>query len=206
MQVLTHQQFAGRFADKDEFFNILSFLPTLSPKGPWVAGGAVRKLIERKPQDSDFDFFFASEDQFKDCLEWINRSAKIKVISTREAENNVQLSIQIPECEFPCKTYLIQLIKIDFYVDLAECLDSFDYTLCQAGYDGEKFLFGDLTLWDIGRKHLVVNKITYPVASLRRLLKYTSQGYYACGSCLEALLNSAAKQPELMENKSKYID
>jgi hypothetical protein len=66
---------------------------------------------------------------------------------------------------------------------------------------------GEYALLDVMRKRIVINKITYPVSSLRRLIKYTHQGYYACNGCLQELLTFAADNKNLVvENPVYYID
>ena len=67
---------------------------------------------------------------------------------------------------------------------LSAVQDRFDYTICQFAVDTNGMLWcGDHSLWDLARKRLAVHRITFPVSSLRRLLKYTSKGFYACSGC-----------------------
>jgi len=89
------------------------------------------------------------------------------------------------------KSRRIQLIRAIYPTDADDLLDKFDFTICQLAYDGETVTVGKFTLWDIARKRLAVHKITHHVSSLRRLLKYTSQGYYACTGCLTDILLEA---------------
>jgi hypothetical protein len=44
-------------------YRSLQRVPELSAFGPWIAGGAVRRTIECKALESDFDFFFSSKEQ-----------------------------------------------------------------------------------------------------------------------------------------------
>lgn len=163
-----------------------------------LAGGAVRNLVEGKEKaENDYDIFFRSE---KDFLEF--KKIEEQKHTMLESEMNVSYS------EGEKK---IQLIKM-FYPSVEEILDSFDFTICQFAIDmnesKEKMLYcGELSLWDLARKKLVVNKITFPIASLRRFLKYTTKGFHACGGAMKVFLNDIiSKNPQGIENEIKYID
>jgi len=72
-------------------------------------------------------------------------------------------------------------------------------------FDGTTLTVGDFTLWDLGRKRLAVHRITFPVSSMRRVLKYTRQGFYACNGALNSLLRATADNPELRTDIA-YVD
>ena len=104
---------------------------------------------------------------------------------------------------------LVQLIKTNYYDSPETLLNTFDFTLCQFAIEVNKtgvLYCGDTALYDVARKRLVVNQIEYPVASLRRMIKYTQQGFYACEGCLTEFLKIVSEQPELITNKPKYLD
>jgi hypothetical protein len=42
---------------------VLAGLPALSPDGPYLAGGSLRRTLLQQEPDSDFDFFFRDADQ-----------------------------------------------------------------------------------------------------------------------------------------------
>lgn len=183
--------------DDLELFTVLKSLPfRVRVAGPWLCGGAVRNTILQKPLDTDLDFFFLNEGQYKDTKEKLKR----KFTKDKETEHHVQYSGLIKD-----KKYIIQLIKFKYFNNLVECLDEFDYTICQLGYDGRDFVVGEHSLWDLARNRLVVNKITYPVSSTRRLLKYARKGFIACNGTLTTLLEKTKNiDPEFME--IGYID
>lgn len=171
-----------------ELERVLGALPPLQCNKVWLAGGALRRTITGKPLDSDFDIFFAGYDHYvsyKDLL------AKFDGKLHKESENADTYHIEVDG-----KKRTIQLIKVIYPQHVADLLDAFDFTICQLAYDGIELATGEYTLWDIGRKRLAVHKITRHVSSLRRLLKYTKEGYYACQGCLtEVLLAANAATP-----------
>ena len=163
------------------------------PEGVWLAGGALRRTLLGHDLESDFDFFFTDEETMKRVKDDLAETLVLK--DAREHCDTFTATIA-------GKTRTIQFIKISWYGDAESVIDSFDFTLCQFATNGHKLWCGDYAMFDTGRKRLAVHKITYPVASLRRLLKYTRQGFYACNGCLAALLASGALMPDTLT----YVD
>ena len=189
----------------------LSRLPVMLPGGPWIAGGALRRTLSGQSLSSDFDFFFASQEQFdafckeiKDAGGWQvsanDHNATLKMPSVRpEPIGDDEFSPYLPEIE-------IQAIKTRWYANIDDVLDSFDFTICQFGYDGEHLVCGDYSLWDLGRKRLVPHRLTFAVASFRRMLKYTRQGYTICGGGIANMLEQVTADPAIMRAETQYID
>ena len=85
-------------------------------------------------------------------------------------------------------------------------LDSFDFSLCQCGYDGTNLLFGDWALFDIASKRLVPGRIRYGTSSLRRIIKYTRQGFSICSGGLAHMLEQIAADPSIIQAEVEYVD
>ncbi|ALJ08265.1 hypothetical protein [Brevundimonas sp. DS20] len=119
--------FWGRYGHREyettDFAKALERLPNLSPNGPWIAGGAVRRLVTRKKQDSDFDFFFRDEAQFDAFCKAIEKSGAFR---TNESDFNVTFCLPavkakpIGDDEFsPGGPELkVQAIRIDYFESL----------------------------------------------------------------------------------------
>jgi hypothetical protein len=188
-------------AEKSELTEVIKGLPfTLSMQGgPWIAGGAVRRtLLGEGVSSSDIDLFFADAEQLAktaSALEGIG--AKLG----KKSEHAKEYMAKIGDAE-----YRLQLISIGFYANAPAVLDSFDFTICQFATDGEVLVAGDYALWDLGRKRLAIHKLTYAVASLRRVLKYTGQGFTACSGMMTDFLEQVAKNPQAINSKVQYID
>lgn len=173
----------------------------LSVKGSWLAGGAIRRTIIKQPLDSDFDFFFTDVDAKNNFV----KNAESKgFVKTRETKHHTQLEGIIPDSKLPI---IIQAINFQYYTSLDDVLDSFDYTVTQFGFDGENLVTTPYALWDLGRKRLAIHKITYPVATMRRMLKYGKQGFTACGGCMADLYRKTLENPlALGELDIEYVD
>lgn len=187
--------------DETTLSKVLAGLPPLGVDGPWIAGGALRRTLQGKEPDSDFDFFFKNADQLGEFVAGLEARGFTKV---RETEHHVHYRGCI---EGNSLERDIQCIRFAFYEDAKAVIDSFDYTICMLAFDGGQLTLGDFTLWDLGRSRLAINKITYPVSTMRRMLKYTSQGFTACAGCLSSILTMTAHSPELLQRLDiQYVD
>jgi len=173
-------------------------------KGPWVAGGCIRRLLmDQDPFASDVDVFFASETQKDEWVETVKRRHPMASVSSRE--NNV--TIDIPELPgLGLKSLKLQAIHIAYYSTPQAVIDSFDYTICQLVTDGHRLETGEFTLWDLARKRLVLHKMEHAVATMRRMIKYTKQGFYACSGTMGDLLSRVAANPAIIDDKVISID
>lgn len=170
------------------------------PAGPWLCGGAVRAFIEGRDPDSDYDFFFATSEAFvvaADAMRHAGWSAK------RETAHNVTF---VGRVEGSSLDIIVQLIKTDFYPNIEAVLDSFDFTICQFGYDGADIVMGPYSAWDLSRKRIAVHRITYAASSVRRLLKYAAKGFTVCQGAATTLLRAVASDPSVIRSDVQYVD
>ena len=223
------EELVTRSADKKTFFDQLHFalegLPPISEEGPWLAGGALRRLVQNtEPLDGDMDFFFKDEEQFEEWCKDMERAHDARLIG--KTEHNTTYEVVLPitssvsqgkdpdgafnDAEFdvvPAKEVVrVQGIHFRYYESVEAVIDSFDFTICQFGFDGIALHAGEYSLWDLARKKLALHKLSFGVSTVRRLLKYQTQGYTACGGCLTAILNAVVQNPNLIQSDVKYLD
>ncbi len=168
--------------------------------GAWMAGGAIRRTLIGHSLDSDFDFFFKSAE----ALAAWEAGLPSGLTLVRETEHHKHWRGTIAGSDLPVD---IQAIRFRFYESAEEVISSFDYTVTMFVLDGDDLVTTPYALWDLGRRKLAINKITYPVATMRRLLKYTKQGFTACAGCLQSILTETANSPEAMGQLDiTYID
>lgn len=166
----------------------------------YLGGGAVRRTLIKQPLDSDFDWFFkdvSGKDAFVE-----NAKAKGMRV-TKETKHHTQLEGTLEGSALPV---VVQAIHFT-YGDIQHFLDNFDYTISQFMYDGEYMYTTTYALWDLGRRKLALNKVTYPVATMRRMLKYTNQGFTACSGCMADLIKMTIESPTALgELDIEYVD
>ncbi len=168
--------------------------------GPWVAGGAPRRAITNK-EESDFDFFFPSEDAL---AAFVSRLKESGFEVSSDGKMNTTLFGKIGEEKQ--RSVKVQAIKI-YAPTVEEVLSSFDFTICMFGDDGTgELVMHDMAIFDLLNKRLVVNRISYAASSVRRMLKYAKQGYTLCDGAITALLEAVGTDPSIIRSEVKYVD
>jgi hypothetical protein len=198
-------EFLARSTDKSfeetTLSSILHELPSCSKDGPWIAGGALRRTILGKEPESDFDFFFRDADQLVAFTKAIEDRGLAKI---KETKHHVHYRGKLGSSGIDRD---IQCIRFQYYTNAEAVIHSFDYTICQFAFDGGDLTYGDYALWDLGRKRLAIHNITFPLSTMRRMLKYTSQGFTACNGAMVKILKSTSEKPELLQNIDiAYVD
>lgn len=57
------------------------------------------------------------------------------------------------------------------------------------------------SLWELSRNKLALHKLTYGVAPMRKLIKYTNQGFTACAGTMQSILEATVKEPDELHQK-----
>lgn len=205
-----HKTNAAEFLDRlnrpgyEDLQRYLMMLPAVGVN-VWLAGGALRRtIINDDHSKGDFDYFFHSKEDYEKFHATIIKNYGGKVVRD---ESHVT-EFHVPNLDDISNPLKVQAIKMQWYANPEELIKDFDYTCCMLSYDGVHVYYGQYTLWDNARKRLAVNKIKYPVASLRRLIKYSNQGYYACNGTLHELAGTIHEMPpkDFKESAITYVD
>jgi hypothetical protein len=100
----------------------------------------------------------------------------------------------------------IQLIKLVTYDSVEDILQSFDFTACMAATDGISIWFTTSFVKDVKRRELRLNKLSYPIATLKRFAKYVVKGYNAKKFAAEYV--ESVRSTDFSENalEREYID
>lgn len=194
------REFLARYIDDANelpLFKLLEVLPAPMPDGPWIAGGAIRRTVMESPLESDVDFFFRDEAQKAKFHEFMIEKGWL----ISEKDHATTYGIKSDNA-----TVIVQAVTISFYPNLESVLDSFDFTITQFGYDGKDLVCGPHALWDLSRKRLALHRLTFGVSTVRRLIKYTRQGFTACGGVLASILEEVVAKPETIHREVTYVD
>jgi hypothetical protein len=113
-----------------------------------------------------------------------------------ENEEIRALNYSMPTNERPDLIQIVLLIQGD---DPLAIIDTFDFTISQLGTDGEYLYFGEHTWTDLFRRRLRVHNIHHGVSTMRRMVKYSRRGFYACVGTMrdvaQGVVDSPADQP-----------
>jgi hypothetical protein len=198
-QIFTKETFCARYDLKSPELDAVAGLLELKPDGPWLVGGCVRRLISSREQDSDFDVGVVDLVQFEAA------KAKLQAAGFKEHFSNQFHTEYRGKLEGIKTEVRIQLLAM-FHPNLESLLDSFDFTICQFGYDGTMLVAGEYSLFDIARKRLALHKLTYGASTVRRLTKYMRQGFTACQGTIVSILEATAKDPATIHGEVTYVD
>jgi hypothetical protein len=192
----------------------------LAGEKAFLCGGALTAWIGGYPT-SDYDFFFpdlgaagrfherllkmnatlegyqGSEDG-REIFEAIQKGLPISEIVREviEDEEIRALNYSVPTGEKPD---LVQIVLLIQGGTPAEVIDTFDFTVSMLGTDGKDLYFGPYTWTDLFRKRLRVHHVHHGISTMRRMVKYSHRGFYACVGTMreiaEGVVNSPSDQP-----------
>jgi len=165
--------------------------------GPWFVGGSVRRVVMGDKQSSDFDIACKDEAQCNALKERLCAAGF-------ELKRQNDFHVEFRRAEDGA-TAVVQALLL-FRDDVESVLDSFDFTICQFGYDGERLVCGELAMWDLARKRLALHRMTYGASTVRRLLKYGRQGFTACQGTIVSILTAVVENPDSIRGEVEYID
>lgn len=178
------------------FTNIVNEFATFDiNEGPWIAGGAVRKLWQGLSwNDGDIDIFFKNKEQF------IQFSSKLKARAYQD--NRAALSALDFDSKFISKNLYInsfdtsnastftitglpwidRQIKIQgickqFYNSAENLVEDFDWTVCQIVSDGTTMWASINAVDDLLKHNLVLSSTTKRKIKIGRLIKYSAYGF-----------------------------
>jgi mRNA-degrading endonuclease HigB of HigAB toxin-antitoxin module len=163
-----------------------------SVHGPWIAGGSALQWYQSQPLAlHDIDIFCAGPEQADQLCQLISQYGHSSFVSNNATTFTVTSNLY-NRPESPSKTWRLQVIKKRYFDNPADIIDSFDITVCQVVFDGDKWYLGPSTARDIRQQNL---RMTFPLApdAIKRLTKYWSYGYRP----VSGLLNSIVNQPEI---------
>lgn len=133
-----------------------------------LAGGSLRTILNCAAEKvSDFDLFFKSFQGAPALREKLSSAGWENVFSCPE------------EKLFTYKkgSHKLQLICETEFSSPAQLIESFDLTPCvSAYYDGEIFFTREFVR-SVFKKRARIQNVSFPVASLKRIVKYAQKGY-----------------------------
>jgi hypothetical protein len=74
-------------------------------------------------------------------------------------------------------------------------IDTFDFTVSMLGTDGKALYFNKFTWTDLMRKRLRVHHIHHGISTMRRMIKYSKRGFYACVGTMRAVAQGVIDSP-----------
>lgn len=174
-----------------------SSILSLLRDGVVLAGGALRALVDTSEEIMDYDLFVLDQGVIP----------KLKV----DLEGlGYKLVFECPKGQL--YTYKnpegtkVQIINKRPYKDCEDLITSFDITACCAAYDGNTFYTNDRFVFDNLNKIINLNKVEYPNATLRRIVKYSNKGFKLSNAAVTTFTTTVNSMILTEDNTEFYID
>lgn len=145
--------------------------------GLMLAGGSILSIVT-KTKVNDLDFYIKNPNNINDAIVFFTSNFQ------NEGEPHVTDNAITFKRRNGRRIYKAQLIT-RFTGNVADILNTFDFTVCQGIYDFAENVFGfsDRFWTDLAKKRLVyVGSSQYPICALYRTKKYQDKGFYLPGS------------------------
>jgi hypothetical protein len=136
----------------------------------WLAGGALRSILDKNDVVCDFDLFFPNVETLEEVKRKLTDWGYKKVFQCPQGKL----------ATFKLDDTKIQCISQAFYSDPGELIHTFDLS---PGYGALDLLNGRLYLHeqfirDVKQKKARLMNLTHPVATFNRIVKYKDKGYH----------------------------
>lgn len=209
---------ADRGIENRLFENLVQHLPA----GAIIAGGFVTSVLLDEQTSKDIDIFFTSEKAFYDTVTFIHNAATISAQTqgddkpwsfdgyTLKDADKIDLE-KLGDTRFITfvhpKRPALQLLRMVWYQDAAHVIDTFDLTAVQFAATKDGFTFNPISFLDLSRKRIVLHRMQFPASTMRRIIKYSQKGFYACPGSLANICTEIQKysgQPDV--NDVVYVD
>ncbi len=197
-------------------------------KDVWLAGGALRTLIDQNETICDYDLFFREVNT--------PHKSNVRIVQEKLIKLGFKLTYECPEGKLytyekknycticntevrdfshsPCwssnkvKDLKVQLITEHFYSSPEELLSTFDLSPTYFCTNGEYLWTSRQAIRSVKKKVCSLLKLSYPVSTFNRIIKYCGKGY----SCLPAIetyvgnLLDSNREVFTSESMRRYID
>lgn len=181
----------------------------------WLAGGALRGLVDDQDKLVDFDLFFSNGLRAAEVgLDLEARGFKVIFkCSKGELTTYVGDSPQSTDYEGPLKLQQkrqmkVQIITKDFYKDAEQLLHTFDIDACRFAYDGENVYTDRAAIRSVKKREVTLHNVTHPNATFKRMMKYRDKGYKVANEAVDFFTQSVYDMgmKEVTLQKQFYVD
>lgn len=167
----------------DEYTDGLWFNELSNIEGVYLAGGALRNLLGGGDVIADIDLFFRDIVALKKAIS-IMSELETWYEAFRCPANELityKTVIDKPDEEKTPKDFnnqgKIQFITKSFYPSISDLINSFDFVpTCAGMYEGILYTHPDWVK-SVKKRTLSLNFVSFPVASIFRMMKYKEKGY-----------------------------
>ena len=154
--------------------------------GPWIAGGAVRRLMLGQDLiDADIDVFRSTDSKRDAYLSELDKVGLSKFVTEMATTYKMKHGDDIQK---------VQVITGRLHNTVETLLDDFDFTVCQFATDGNYIVYLNTAKDDLenGILRKSENARKNNPGILKRFIKYANYGYQAVAGLMPYVMNAEA--------------
>lgn len=145
--------------------------------GPWVAGGAARRIYEGQNElgSGDIDIFYPSYDIREACNKLLFHrfyNSTVGKFACVSSNNNQKIVIHNNT-----KPIAMHSVASSYFQDVTKLLDSFDFNVCQFATDGYQICYTEQAKDGCDSRKIQLTTKKPKRTSTARLLKYMNYGF-----------------------------
>lgn len=198
-----------------KYFNRVILDELKSYGSVWVAGGCVRDYFSVGKLSSDIDLYFPTQSDFDGVKKYLVEQTYKQVI---EKNDDKEIIKQLPKKKAKVIFENDNVIKLlyngrqfdlvkKFFASASDCINEFDFTVCSAAVDIKQVYTHETFFIDLSKRQLMINKLPFPLSTMRRMQKYIQRGYYMCsGEMLKLSKAIGELQTNTAEGESANLD
>jgi hypothetical protein len=183
-------------------------------RGPWIAGGAIRKLWYGKSwRSGDVDIFCQDSETVKYIKTLLrdydrfphvtDNASSYKVSNDMFGRSTTPVASGLISA-IPDATFKVQVITKDVYASIDDIFDTFDFTICQFATDGNIMVATTDALEDHDKLSIRMVPDTDRPLSINRLLKYSAYGFSPPDDIMITLLTKFANNETVEFDDEQY--
>jgi len=184
------------FCMKDGLDELNQDVLSIVENGVVMGGGALRSLVDYNDTPQDYDLFFTDTSKIEQTKNYFLQKGYSKVFECQKGELTTFKNVDTK----------VQLINKRDYSSCLDIISSFDITACCAAYDGEQFYKHNRFVFDNLNKLINLNTIEYPMATMKRIAKYSQKGFRLTTQATEYFVTYCNQVELTDDNKVFYID
>lgn len=164
----------------------------------FLGGGVFRSFIDKNDEIQDLDLFFKDSETFNEVDKFLSEKGYVEKF---RCPQNLLITYEDGEDK-------IQLIIKEAYNSSEDLVNTFDLSPCRAAttLDGEDLYICKTFTTSVLNKTMKIVNIGYPVATLKRVLKYKMKGYKIKTKQLENFIVKVNEMELNSENMAFYVD
>ena len=176
----------------------------------WLAGGALRTVLDETDIIQDYDLFFKNQLAAKRTeLKLEDLGAKVIFKCPQGKLTTLKLPASLAKLDpheiTSTDDYMkIQLVTENYYSSVENLLNQFDVTPCRFAYDGTGLYAFYSSIRDVKKKRLGIHAVPFPMATMRRIEKYINKGYKLTRQGIERFVTQISETETI--NGRFYID